>query len=428
MDYLDFVNLDFSPSREMLLAEYVVEPGQGTSLKEAAGGVAAESSVGTWTKLTTMTDARMRQKAAVVYSIKQLGGGAGLVKIAYPEELFEEGNMPQIMSSIAGNIFGVSIIKNLWFHDFSAPKAIVKSFPGPAHGIPGIRKLTGVTDRPLAGTIIKPKLGLSAKEHAEVAYKAWSGGLDVVKDDENLSSQPFNDFFERIRLTLKMKQKAEKETGEKKIYLANVTAETNEMIKRAKFVKSLGGEYVMVDVLTTGFAGVQTLRQANLGLFLHGHRAMHAALDRTKTHGISMKVIAKVCRLIGLDQLHIGTAGAGKMEESVSEDVAIYNILKDDKIREDDKEGVLAQEWFGTLPVLSVCSGGLHPRAVSPLVKLFGKDCVIQAGGGVHGHPQGTVAGAKAMRQAIGAAMKKIPIEKYAKTHEELRLALEKWP
>ncbi len=426
MDYFDFVDLSFKPDSSMLLAEYLVEP-SGVSLKEAAGGVAAESSVGTWTKLTTMTDNRMKEKAAIVYSIKPIGKGRGLVKIAYPEELFEEGNMPQIMSSIAGNIFGVSIIKNLWFHDFSAPKAIVKSFPGPAHGIAGIRKLTKVHDRPLVGTIIKPKLGLSAREHAEVAYKAWSGGIDVVKDDENLSSQPFNHFDERIRLTLKMRDRAERETGEKKIYLANVTAETNEMIKRAKFVKSLGGEYLMVDILTTGFAGVQSLRQANTGLFIHAHRAMHAALDRTKVHGISMKVLAKASRLIGVDQIHIGTAGQGKMEESVSEDVAIYHLLKDQKIKEDDKEGVLAQDWFNTKPVLSVCSGGLHPRAVGPLYKLFGKDVVIQAGGGVHGHPGGTSAGAMAMRQAIDAAVKGVPTEKYAKTHEELAGALGKW-
>ncbi len=430
MNYADFVDIGFKAPKEWLRAEYRVEPAKGVSLKDAAGGIAAESSVGTWTQLSTMTDARMREKAAHVYSIKEIGAGAAIIKIAYPSELFEGGNMPQVFSSIAGNIFGVSIIQNLRFLDFSMPPALVRSFSGPRHGIAGVRRLTNTakSKRPLVGTIIKPKLGLDAAEHSKVAYEAWSGGIDVVKDDENLSSMKFNNFEKRIGLTLAAKRKAEKETGEQKIYLANVTAETMEMLRRAKFVERLGGEYVMVDLLTAGFAGVQSLRQMDSNLFIHAHRAMHAALDRNPRHGISMKVMAKAARLVGVDQIHIGTAGVGKMEESVSEDVAIFNMLKGKKVPENDSLEVLAQDWGTTKPVLSVCSGGLHPATVAPLVKIFGTDIVIQAGGGVHGHPNGTRAGAVAMRQAAAAAVAGIPAARYAKTHSELRLALEKWP
>ena len=104
----------------------------------------------------------------------------------------------------------------------------------------------------MLGTIVKPKVGLSPKQHAKVAYEAWVGGLDIVKDDENLTNQGFNPFYQRITETLKMRDKAERETGEKKIYMPNITAETNDMINRAEYVKSLGGEYIMIDILTEG--------------------------------------------------------------------------------------------------------------------------------------------------------------------------------
>ena len=124
--------------------------------------------------------------------------------------------------------------------------------------------------RPLVGTIVKPKLGLNEKEHAGVAYDAWVGGLDIVKDDENLSSQSFNRFEKRVRATLRMRDRAEKETGERKMYMPNITAETGDMLGRAEFVKENGGEYAMVDIITIGWSGLQTVRNRNeeLGLVL----------------------------------------------------------------------------------------------------------------------------------------------------------------
>ncbi|MCK4555518.1 MAG: ribulose-bisphosphate carboxylase large subunit, partial [Candidatus Aenigmarchaeota archaeon] len=212
---------------------------------------------------------------------------------------------------------------------------------------------------------------------------------------------------------LKLRDKAEKETGEKKIYMPNVTAETDEMLKRARFVKKHGGEYVMVDILTLGFSALETLRKANLGLVLHAHRAMHAALTRSERHGISMLVIAKIARLIGIDQLHIGTAYVGKMSGSAKEVIDIENAIE--------------QRYFGIKPVFAVASGGLHPGHVPKLMQRMGTDIIMQFGGGVHGHPDGTRAGATAVRQAVEAVMKKISIKQYSKTHKELAGAIEKW-
>lgn len=405
MKYVDFVDLNYVPKEADVVCTFYVEP-RGISLKEAAGGVAAESSIGTWTELTT-EKAYVRKLAAHVFSIK-----GKTVKIAYPIELFELGNMSNILSSIAGNVFGLKALENLRLNEVEFPRELVNSFKGPKYGIEGIRNLLKIYDRPLVGTIIKPKLGLKTIDHAHVAYEAWVGGCDIVKDDENLSSQTFNPFQERARKTLKKRDRAENETGEKKVYMVNVTAETNEMIRRAEFVHKQGGEYVMVDILTCGFAALQSLRERDLDLVIHAHRAGHAAFTRNPKHGISMRVISKIARIVGVDQLHVG-AVVGKMSETGAEVSGNVEALK-------MKMGKLKT-------VLPVASGGLYPRLVPSLMNFFGRDFVIQAGGGIHGHPDGTAAGARAMRQAVDATLKGLSLAEYAKTRKELKVALQTW-
>jgi ribulose-bisphosphate carboxylase large chain len=427
MKYIDFIDLKYRPKATDTIAEFYVERDikSKLALDAVIGGIAAESSIGTWTELTTEKP-YMKKLAAKVFSIKKLGKNAAKIKIAYPKELFEFSNIPNFLSSIAGNIFGLKDIKNLRLEDINFPDVMIKKFKGPKFGIPGIRKLLKVKKRPLIGTIIKPKLGLRTKDHVKVAYNAWIGGCDIVKDDENLSSQSFNKFENRLKEMVKAKKKAEKLTGEKKVYMINITAETEEMLRRARLAKKAGNEYVMIDILTVGWSALQTLRNENekLNLVLHAHRAGHAAFTRNPKHGISMLVIAKLSRLIGIDQLHIGTV-VGKMEGPKKEVVDLDQEMEKHLIKE--KGTVLSENWRNIKPVFAVCSGGLHPGHVPSLIKILGKDIIIQMGGGIHGHPNGTIAGAKAARQAIDAVMKKIPLQKYAKSHNELKLALEKW-
>jgi ribulose-bisphosphate carboxylase large chain len=206
---------------------------------------------------------------------------------------------------------------------------------------------------------------------------------------------------------------AEKITGEKKVYMANITAETDEMLKRMDIIKKYGGEYAMVDILTIGWSGLQTVRKYNekLKLVLHAHRAGHAAFTRNPKHGISMLVIARLSRLIGMDQLHIGTV-VGKMEGPREEVIALKNAVEN--------------KWL-VKPTFAVCSGGLHPGHVPKLIDILGKDIIIQMGGGIHGHPQGTIIGARAARQAITAVMNGKSLHEYAKKHNELAVALEHW-
>jgi ribulose-bisphosphate carboxylase large chain len=403
--YVDFVNFSHQPIETDVICEFYVEP-EGISIEEAAGGVAAESSVGTWTELTT-EKTYVKKRAASVFSIE-----GDYAKIAYPIELFEHGNMPNILSSVAGNVFGLRTLKNLRLEDVNFPQRLVRSFKGPKFGVKGIRRLLKIYNRPLVGTIIKPKLGLKTVHHAKVAYDSWVGGCDIVKDDENLSSQKFNPFEERIIKTLEGRDKAEQETGERKVYVPNITAETREMLKRAELVQDHGGEYIMIDILTCGFSSLQTLREQNFDLVIHAHRAGHAAFTKNPKHGISMQVIAKVARLIGVDQLHVGTV-VGKMFESKEEVSRNCKALKTkmDSLR----------------TVLPVASGGLHPGLVPELIEFFGNDFVIQAGGGIHGHKKGTVDGAKAMRQAVDATLKGMTLREYAKNNIELEIALQTW-
>ncbi|MCD6590529.1 MAG: type III ribulose-bisphosphate carboxylase [Candidatus Aenigmarchaeota archaeon] len=420
---MNFIDLEYVPGKDDVIAEYYVEPNR-ISFEKACNHIAGESSIGTWTSLTTMKERILRDLKPSVYYINKK---ERIMRIAYPLELFELGNIPQIMSSVGGNVFGMKVIRNLRLLDIHFPAMYIKSFKGPVHGISGVRKITGVRKRPLLGTIVKPKLGLDEKEHAKSAYDSWTGGLDLVKDDENLTNMKFNRFEKRVAETLKMRDKAERETGERKFYMPNITAEANEMIRRAEIVKGYGGEYVMVDIVSVGWSALQTVREfnENMRFVIHAHRAGHAAFTKNLKHGISMLVVAKLARLIGVDQIHIGTADVGKMEGSREEITEIEDEIEESLILE--KGHVLEQKWHHIKPVFAVASGGLHPGSIPRLVKRMGCNVIIQAGGGVHGHPKGSLAGAKAMRQALEAVMEGVSLKEYAKRHEELREALNKW-
>ncbi|MDD5317453.1 MAG: type III ribulose-bisphosphate carboxylase [Candidatus ainarchaeum sp.] len=377
----------------------------------AAQAIAAESSVGTWTELSTMKPRIRKRLAAKVFRLDAKNGAA---EIAYPLALFEPGNAPQLLSDVAGNVFGMRELDSLRLEDLQVPKAYAKSFKGPAVGLEGVRKMlgTGKSRRPHFGTIVKPKVGLTPKENAEVGFESFVGGMDFLKDDENLSSQSFSPFEERVVRMLESVDRAESETGERKMYAPNVTAETGEMVRRAEFVKSQGGTCIMVDIVTAGFSGLQSVRNAGLKLPIHAHRAMYAAFARNPDHGISMMVLARLARMVGVDQLHTG-AIVGKMEGSKHEVLGLNAWLRD--------------KWHSFRPVFPVASGGIDPLRVPSLLAIAGTELVINAGGGIHGHPDGTRAGAMAFRQAYDAWRMGIPLEEYAKGHKELAAAFRKW-
>lgn len=403
-----YLNLNYRPLfNQEIIATYYVE--SALPLKKAAVEIAKESSIGTWTELSTLRQKTFNRLAPQIF---QINLKKKTVKIAYPLALFEPGNLPQLLSSLAGNIFSMKAVNKLRLLNLEFPEKYINAFPGPAFGISGIRKILKIKSRPIIGSIIKPKLGLSSTEHARLAYTIWKNGVDLVKDDENLTDMSFNRFEDRVKKVLALKRQAEKETGQIKIHAFNITAPPDIMLKRAKFVKKMGGKCVMVDIVSTGLDNVLCLRKQNLGLIIHGHRAGHSLFTRDSRHGMTMLVLAKLARLAGIDQLHTGTV-VGKMEGAEKE---VTDINK--QIRE---------KWLNLKPVLPIASGGLHPGLAPSLVKILGNDLIINFGGGLHGHPNGSVAGAKACYDAVIATTKKIPLKRYAKNHPELKIALKYW-
>lgn len=383
---------------------------EGEPFDKTAGGVAAESSVGTWTDVATEQQDIWEKLHG---KVTELDEKSGTITIAYPLDLFEPGNLPQLLSSISGNIFGLKEVSQLRLNDIVFPESYVRSFVGPALGIDGIRSLTGVRDRPMLGSIIKPKIGLTSRQHAEATMAVWDNGINLVKDDENLTSMTFNNFYDRVHeVTTRMHAKHYLDIGSAKIHAFNITAQYDEMTKRATAVRDAQANCIMIDVLTAGFSGVQGIRNRNFGLMIHAHRAMHAAFTRSHQYGMSMLVIAKLARLAGVDSLHTGTV-VGKMEGGREEVLEI--------------NGFLRSEWYGLKTVLPTASGGLHPGHVPDLVKILGKDMLFNFGGGIHGHPDGSAAGARAVVQAMEATLGGKTLKEAATENPELKKALEKW-
>ena len=416
MGYKDFIQLDSPATQDEFVCTFRVEHDPAVDFAWAAGALAAESSIGTWDPgLTTMTGEERQYGARVI----KMDEAKKLAWIAYPPGLFEFGNLSQLLSSVVGNVYGLKEVHKLRFVDIEMPAAYVRSFPGPQLGIEGVRRLVGFRDRPILGTIVKPKLGLSSDNWAKAAYNAWRGGIDFVKDDENLTNMVFNGFYDRARKVMEAKKKAERETGEKKLYFCNVSAPVSEMKKRADFVcGEMGNNYVMIDVLTVGWSAVQEMRDhlEGKGIGIHAHRAMHGAFSRLEDHGIDMLPVSKWIRMAGSDTLHAGTLGAGKMftEGGKSHARAIYDMLRG--------------EMYGLKTVFPVASGGMHPGVIHHVWDASGSpDFCAAAGGGVHGNPLGSEAGARAMRQAVEAYQKGIPVEEYAKKHDELAAAIKRW-
>jgi len=419
--YNEFVDLKYKTSKDDLVCLFYFEPISGMTKKEVAGRIASESSTGTWTTLHTLPP-RMKKLEATAFQIS-----GNYLKIAYPIGLWEEGNICQLLSGIAGNIFGMKAVKNLRLIDVSFPQVYLKHFKGPHFGNSGIRKLMGVKKRPLTGAVPKPKIGFSAAEHAKIGFETWMGGFDFVKDDENLTSTSFNRFAKRVELLTKMREKAEKLTGVTKSAFINITAETDEMKKRAKMLADNGWNYCMIDVVVTGTSAVHTLRDycSDLGLAIHAHRAMHASFDRNPKHGMTMQFLAKTMRLIGVSQIHSGTA-VGKLVGSKPEVLAVADTLRKKNVKA--KSGLLLdQNWGKIKDAFPVSSGGLHPGLVPDVMKIYGNELVLLVSGGIHGHPKGTRQGAMAAMQALEATMDGETLAEKAKTNKELALALKKW-
>jgi len=407
---MGYYDPDYEPGPTDVLAVFRVTPQDGVDPIEAAAAVAGESSSATWTVVWTDRLTANTHYQAKAYRVDDVPGRPGefFAYVAYSIDLFEEGSIANLTSSVIGNVFGFKPLKALRLEDMRIPVAYVKTFQGPAHGIVMERELLGKYGRPLLGATVKPKLGLSARNYGRVVYEACRGGLDFTKDDENINSQPFMRWRDRYLYCMEGVNKAMTETGETKGHYLNVTAATMEqMYERAEFAKELGSVIVMID-LTIGYTAMQSMARwaRDNSVLLHLHRAGHSTYTRQKTHGVSFRVIAKWCRLIGVDHVHAGTV-VGKLEGDPATTKGFYDTLRDEHIPANPQHGIFFdQDWASMPGVMPVASGGIHAGQMHQLLDLLGEDVILQFGGGTIGHPLGIAAGAEANRVALEAMVK----------------------
>ncbi len=401
---------DYEPTDTDVLCAFRITPQPGVPPEEAAAAVAGESSTATWTVVWTDRLTNYPTYQAKCYRVEQVPGTEDqyIAYIAYAIDLFEEGSIANLTSSIIGNVFGFKALRALRLEDMRIPLAYVKTFQGPAHGIVTEREYLDKFGRPLLGATTKPKLGLSARNYGRVVYEALRGGLDFTKDDENINSQPFMRWRDRYLYAMEGVARAQAASGEVKGHYLNVTAATmEEMYERAEFARELGSIIIMID-LTVGYTAIQSMAKwarAN-GVILHLHRAGHGTYTRQKNHGVNFRVIAKWMRMAGVDHIHAGTV-VGKLEGDPGAVAGYYDTCRLRRTAGDPLKGLYFDQEWGSMPgVMPVASGGIHAGQMHDLLGYLGEDVVLQFGGGTIGHPMGIAAGATANRVAVEAMIK----------------------
>ena len=401
---------DYVPKDTDTICLFRITPQEGVDPVEAAAAVAGESSTATWTVVWTDRLTDCDSYRAKAFKVEEVPGRPGeyFAYVAYDLILFEEGSIANMTASLIGNVFSFKPLKAARLEDIRIPVAYIKTFKGPPTGMIVERERLDKFGRPLLGATTKPKLGLSARNYGRVIYEGLKGGLDFMKDDENINSQPFMHWRDRFLYVMDAVNKAQAVTGEVKGSYLNVTAGTMEqMYERAEFARDLGSVIVMVD-LVIGYTAIQSMAEwcRKNDMIMHMHRAGHGTYTRQKNHGVSFRVIAKWLRLAGCDHLHTGTA-VGKLEGDPMTVQGYYNVCRDSYTKTDLQRGLFFDmDWADTKKVMPVASGGIHAGQMHQLIDLFGDDVVLQFGGGTIGHPQGIQAGAVANRVALEAMVK----------------------
>lgn len=401
---------DYQPKDTDTICLFRITPQEGVDPIEAAAAVAGESSTATWTVVWTDRLTACDSYRAKAFKVEPVPNNPEqyFAWVAYDLILFEEGSISNMTASLIGNVFSFKPLKAARLEDIRIPVAYVKTFKGPPTGLVVERERLDKFGRPLLGATTKPKLGLSARNYGRVIYEGLKGGLDFMKDDENINSQPFMHWRDRFLYVMDAVNKASAATGEVKGSYLNITAATMEdMYERAEFAKELGSVIVMVD-LVIGWTAIQSMSNwaRKNDMLLHMHRAGHGTYTRQKNHGVSFRVIAKWLRLAGCDHLHAGTA-VGKLEGDPMTVQGYYNVCRDSFTKQDLPRGIyFDQDWADLKKVMPVASGGIHAGQMHQLLDLFGDDVCLQFGGGTIGHPQGIQAGAVANRVALESMVK----------------------
>ncbi|MEG9296432.1 2,3-diketo-5-methylthiopentyl-1-phosphate enolase [Mangrovibacillus sp. Mu-81] len=393
-----------------VIATYEIT-GKSRSFQEKAEGIALGLTVGSWTDLPLLEKDQLRKYKGTVVAVKEKEGEipAAEIQIAYPSGNYSN-DIPAILTTVFGKLSldGQVKLRNIHFSN-----DLKKGYPGPRFGIEGIRELVKVSNRPLVMSIFKGVIGRD-KDYLKNQLRAQAlGGIDLVKDDEILFDNELTPFEERVRQGKNVLKEVNEVTGKRTLYAVNLSGRTSGLREKARKARELGADALLFNVFSYGLDVLQELREDNeIGLPIMAHPSFAGAAAASPQYGVDYSLwLGKLLRMTGADfSLFPSPYGSVALEKrqvlSISKELTNSDLFK------------------RTFPVPSA---GIHPALVPQLIEDFGRDCVINAGGGVHGHPDGASAGGSAFLQAIDAVLKGIPLTDAATRHTDLDKALRLW-
>jgi 2,3-diketo-5-methylthiopentyl-1-phosphate enolase len=405
-----------------VVAAYQVVAPEDTAIDGLARSLAELQSSGTWVALASETDLIRQRHAARVLRTWRIpdddlevhppaGETAWGIEIAYPARNMG-GQLPLMLANVYGEC---ASWRNLRLVDLRLPASFVGSVTGPRLGIAGIRDRLGAHGRPLLVSILKPSIGLSPRQSAELFFQAAIGGSDGVKDDEKLVSQPWSDFRDRVRAHAQAANQAEVETGARTLYFVNVTDRPDRLLDNARAAVEAGASALLVNGWTVGLSSLEALAaDPDVDIPIMSHLAFAGAVSNGPWSGIGPGLAMGLLPRLGGADVAVYPSHLGSLPFSRAAALSVHQAL-----------GEPLPDVRATLPL---AGGGLHAGLVPTLVADLGIDWALAAGGAVHGHPMGTTAGARSIRQALDAAVRGQPLDEARKEHPELSAALERWP
>lgn len=378
--------------------------------------IAVGLTVGSWTELPEAQKAEMEKHLGKVLSVDVHEGGPGEryadIRIAYPDINFSK-DIPALLVTVFGKLSMDGRIKLL---DLDVSESFASAHPGPKFGLQGVRNLVGVHDRPLLMSIFKSVVGHDLPNLREQFYKQALGGVDLIKDDEILFENPLTPLEKRVETCMEAARKAQEETGQKLLYAVNLTGPTSQLAANARKAIAAGANAILFNVLAYGYDALHELSSdPDIHVPIAAHPALAGAFYPSPHYGIGASLLlGKLMRLAGAD-LVLFPSPYGSVVMPKEENLAVKDAL--------------LQPLHGLRTSFPVPSAGIHPGLVPLILKDFGTDVVVNAGGGIHGHPMGTAAGGHAFRQAIGAALNGTPLKEAAEApgNEALQAAIQAW-
>jgi 2,3-diketo-5-methylthiopentyl-1-phosphate enolase len=401
--------------------------------EKKAKSIAVGLTVGSWTDLPEAQKKEMEKHLGQVVSVNvqedpQTGERYGDIQIAYPDINYSR-DIPALLVTAFGKLSMDGKIKLI---DLAFSDSFMQAFPGPKFGMDGVRSLLGVTDRPLLMSIFKSVIGHDLPGLREQFFQQALGGVDLIKDDEILFENPLTPIEKRVEVCMEAARQAEEQTGQKLLYAVNLTGPTFQLKDQAKKAIEAGANAFLFNVLAYGFDVLHALSSdPEIQVPIAAHPAVAGALYPSKYYGIAAPVLlGKLMRLCGAD-LVLFPSPYGSVVMPKEENMAVKAALTTQAIKKDYL--YRGDDVFGDTPIpklrtsFPVPSAGIHPGLVLLIIKDFGDEVVVNAGGGVHGHPMGAAAGGRAFRQAIDAVMSGISLRDHAAHHKELKAAIDAW-